>query len=270
IYVSASLGNDTNSGLSQNAPVKTIGKAKSLLRDGFPDWMLLKRGDTFYSGFDQWSKSGRSSTEPMLVGTYGTGARPVMKTGANPGVFMITNPVNYIDFVGIHFYAQTRDPNSSEFTGIDGSGGFQWIAPTQGFLLEDCVFQDYKGGIVVEGPGTRTNVQLRRNIVIDSYTVNDTTTSQGNSEGIYVSNTNGIVLDGNIVDHNGWNEMVSGAGERVFNHNIYIYSDSANVVVKNNIISRGSNFGLQMRAGGDVVNNLFIDNADHLSYGLVN
>src|SRR6266478_3333053 len=39
IYVSSSTGNDANSGLSRFAPLKTIAKGESLLRDGMPDWL---------------------------------------------------------------------------------------------------------------------------------------------------------------------------------------------------------------------------------------
>src|SRR5690606_16339245 len=47
IYVSSSAGDDSNDGLSAATAKRTIHAAKSLLRDGSPDWLLLKRGDTF-------------------------------------------------------------------------------------------------------------------------------------------------------------------------------------------------------------------------------
>src|SRR5690348_11040739 len=61
VYVSSSQGLDTNSGLSQSAPLKTIAKARTLLRNGMPDEMLLKKGDTWYEPLSspKWSLSGR-------------------------------------------------------------------------------------------------------------------------------------------------------------------------------------------------------------------
>src|SRR3954451_19735657 len=59
IYVSSSQGNDANTGTASTAPVKTLSKAQSLVRDGSADWVLLKRGDTF-GGFGTWAKTGRS------------------------------------------------------------------------------------------------------------------------------------------------------------------------------------------------------------------
>src|SRR2546423_14641649 len=63
IYVSSSAGSDSNLGLLPISPVKTLNKAKSLLRDGKPDWMLLKCGDEFTGGIGFWKTSGRSEAE---------------------------------------------------------------------------------------------------------------------------------------------------------------------------------------------------------------
>src|SRR4051812_11989238 len=76
IYVSSSSGSDSNNGLSASSPVKTIAKGYSLIRTESPDWLLLKKGDTFYESIPTWKKSGRSAQEPMLISSYGSGDRP--------------------------------------------------------------------------------------------------------------------------------------------------------------------------------------------------
>ncbi|HUR59916.1 MAG TPA: hypothetical protein VM029_19500, partial [Opitutaceae bacterium] len=62
IYVSSSSGNDANDGLTEATAKATINGTNggnSLMRSGFPDHLLLKRGDTFTTGsLGQW-KSGR-------------------------------------------------------------------------------------------------------------------------------------------------------------------------------------------------------------------
>ena len=60
IYVSSSTGSDSNTGLSPNSPLKTIAAGEALLRNGYPDQLLLKAGDTFVNqsfGYltPQWS-----------------------------------------------------------------------------------------------------------------------------------------------------------------------------------------------------------------------
>ena len=81
IYVSSSGGSDGNNGLSPDSPVQTIAHAVGMLRDGSADWMLLKAGDTWNSGLGTWRKSGRSNDEPMLIGSYGSGASAPAQNG---------------------------------------------------------------------------------------------------------------------------------------------------------------------------------------------
>src|SRR4051812_3980961 len=65
IYVSSSQGNDANDGLSAATPVKTLVRGTAIMRTrtGFPDWLLLKRGDVFKEGIglSNWKSAGRSS-----------------------------------------------------------------------------------------------------------------------------------------------------------------------------------------------------------------
>src|SRR3954470_9244222 len=114
VYVSSSSGSDVNDGFSSATPVKTIQKGVSLLRDGMPDWLLLKRGDSFSGGegLGHWVKSGRSAQEPMLLSAYGSGARPLINSGQYNGIYGNTN---FISIVGLHFYANFRDPASPQY-----------------------------------------------------------------------------------------------------------------------------------------------------------
>jgi len=76
VYVSTSDGNDEYDGLSPSTPKASLAAAMGLLRDGYPDWLQLKCGDEFTDSFGNWTLSGRSSSERMLITNYGSGARP--------------------------------------------------------------------------------------------------------------------------------------------------------------------------------------------------
>lgn len=65
VYVSSSEGDDVNSGITADMPLRTINKAVSFM----PDTIYLKRGDTFYESI----RYGRAS----MTG-YGKGHMPVM------------------------------------------------------------------------------------------------------------------------------------------------------------------------------------------------
>ncbi len=68
IYVSSSTGDDSNDGLSEHTPVKTLSKASSLARAD--DAVLLKRGDLFRERIT--AKAG------VTYSAYGEGAKPVL------------------------------------------------------------------------------------------------------------------------------------------------------------------------------------------------
>ena len=73
IYVSSSTGNDNNDGLTPATAKATIAGGEALLRNGQPDELLLKAGDTFVNqSFGYLHVSGQSMTAPMVFGTYGT------------------------------------------------------------------------------------------------------------------------------------------------------------------------------------------------------
>ncbi len=92
LYVSSSAGDDAAGvayaaadaavGADPFRPVgpvhafKTIAAAQKLAREGFPDWVLLKRGDSWRE--NPGVRSGRSASEPSLIAAYGDGPRPVL------------------------------------------------------------------------------------------------------------------------------------------------------------------------------------------------
>jgi hypothetical protein len=269
VYVSSSGGDDNNDGLSEAKAVKTIAKGKSILRAGMPDRLLLKRGDVWNEPLGTWSKSGKSATEPLVVSTYGTGERPLLKTGNKGALYAASNTtVNYVAFIGLHLYAHTRNPDDGAFVGPEGEEGVRWLANTDGLLFEDMYVQFYEGpNFTVQGtvPNTNSikNVKLRRNVIADSYN------TTGHSQGIYAQQVTNLLIEENLFDHNGWHDKVGGAEKTIFNHNMYINATCDGLVVLNNISVRAASHGLQARPGGTVSGNLFVDDPIALSFGLV-
>ncbi len=264
IYVSSSMGSDTNSGLSADAPVQTIAKAKSLVRNGMPDDLLLKRGDTFNDSFGVWNKSGRSATEPMLISAYGTGPRPVLATGIASGLETSGNRVSNLTISNLDFYANGRDPAVAGYSPVDRTG-INILSSGQSLLIEGCAFRFYGTNIIAQyWQGPLANVKIRRNVIADAYQ------TTGHSQGIFIAHVDGLLVEQNVLDHNGWNESVPGAEATVYNHNAYITSTNTNVTFSGNISARASSHGAQVRPGGTVTNNLFIENPIGLSFGYEN
>ena len=267
IYVSSSMGDDSNDGLSEAKPVKTLAKARGMMRGGFPDWMLLRRGDVWFEALGTWDKSGKSPDEPMVISTYGDSPeRPLLKTGAAVGIYLPAGKTaNFLAVVGLHLYAHTRDPDSPDYAGPAGGNGVRWVGNSDGLLLEDMVVQFYRSTNVNIG-GNASNFKLRRSVIIDAWEVE---ALDQHSQGVFTMNVKGVLIEGNLIDHNGWDEEAPGANPTNYNHNIYIQTSCTGLVVRDNIITRASSYGLQARPGGLVERNLFVDNPSGLSFGLV-
>ncbi len=257
VYVSSSAGLDTNDGLSPDTPVQTIAAGEALIRNNSADWLLLKRGDTFDGGFGTWRMSGRSSDEPLLIGAYGDGDRPLIDSGVLEGFFTDYggSPVNNIALTGVHFVANTYDGTNGTFE----TTGIRLLRQGQNYIIQDVKVEGYKDNIVLQGDGTGiTNFEINRVISIDAY--NHGNAGNGHAQGLYAYElTNGLTIERSVFDHNGWN--TTNAPANVFNHDLYINTGAQNVIVRNNIISRGANNGLLLRAGGTVQDNLFLSNS---------
>jgi hypothetical protein len=265
VYVSSSAGSDSNNGLSAGSPVKSLAKGMSLVRDNAPDHLLLKRGDAWTETIKSWSKSGRSAAEPIVLGNYGdpAAARPLIKAGGSTA-FESSGSVDHLAVVGLHLWAHTREPGAAGFTSTDNFG-FRFIASTEGLLIEDCVVDQFADNILLQGYyGDQRNVQIRRSVITDSWS------PRYKSQGLYSADVDGLLLEDNVFDHNGWNEKVANGGASTMSHNAYIAAESDRVVVRGNVFADAASHGLQARAGGDITGNLFLRNPIHLSFGLVN
>jgi hypothetical protein len=263
VYASSSAGKNTNTGLSPDAPVETLAKAITLLRDNAGDRLLLRRGDTFAESFGGWTKSGRSPDQPLLISAYGDGPRPRVASAAT-AFSVLTGELHDIALVGLHLTAARRDPASPDFDPAAPAGhGVRIIRPVTNLLIEDCRLDFFTTNLTLtadDAPGGKvTNVTVRRCQVLDAYSTGGAFSGQG----LYANHCDGVLIEENVFDHNGWNELVPGAAANIYRHNLYLSAANSAVTVRGNVIANGASHGLQLRAGGIVEDNLFLSNAVH-------
>ncbi|MEM8737012.1 MAG: right-handed parallel beta-helix repeat-containing protein [Planctomycetota bacterium] len=269
IYVAAN-GSDSNDGLSTSRPMKTAAAAYQKLRDGKPDWLLFKAGDTFKGNLGTVRKSGRSEKEPMLISTYGEGPRPIFlspDTGWARKEFGTKG--DNVAFVGLHLIAVNRDPNRPGFnaqnnpTNVWKQSGIRFLGDAKNVLIEDCILEYFGFGLVFQSDekhGYARNIKIRRTGVVNSYSHWDKKIG-GHSSGMYVNYVDGMLIEECVFDRNGWNPQVSGAGRTKFNHNIYVQRDSKNITLRKSILSRAASHGTQLRPGGVIEDSLYVGNA---------
>ena len=56
-------------------------------------------------------------------------------------------------------------------------------------------------------------------------------------QGLYADGVQGLLIEENVFDHNGWNESVAGAGPNMFNQSMYLNTLNTGVQVIGNIIA---------------------------------
>lgn len=277
-YVDAVNGNNTTAQYVEASSVsdirnpgsvfayKTIEAAAAVVRDGYPDWILLKRGQSWTDESLGEFKSGLSAGEPLVISYYGTsGDRP-----------LIRNIDNFIDFNGrdkshlvlhgLHIYNYKQDPDSSDFDLAQSEKVLRLIGRGENILIEDCKFEFNE--IVLSGyNGKYNNVNIRRCIVVDTYYNNSANDNNQRPSGLYASMINGLLIEQCVFDHNGWNEDITSAAANMYNHDIYLQYNCSNTIVRDNIITRGAAHGLQLRGCGIAEDNLFVQNAVALNLG---
>ncbi len=265
VFVSSSSGDDFRDGLSERTAKRTLGSAIALLRHGHPDWLLLKRGDTWSESLGHWKRSGRSPDEPMVVTGYGEGeARPRLLTGADNGLITLAagdSParIDHLAIVGLHMHANT-------YRGAASPSAVSWMSTTENLLIEDCYFEGYEVDVrIAEAGGRKRNVRIRRNVIVDAFA-----TAGVVGHGLYLATCDNLLLEENLIDHNGFNPAVEGATPSIFRHGVYIQSGvdgCSNVLVRGNIVSNSASHGVQLRPGGVALDNLFLNNPIALLLG---
>ncbi|MEZ4340635.1 MAG: right-handed parallel beta-helix repeat-containing protein [Sandaracinaceae bacterium] len=90
--------------------------------------------------------------------------------------------------------------------------------------------------------------------------------------GMYSSHVERLTIEGNLFDHNGWNEDVASACATIYNHNLYL--NGRDVVIRDNLLTRASSIHIKLRSDttGDmsgliVDDNFFVEGEIGISLG---
>lgn len=279
LYVSSTEGDDANDGLTEGTSLATLGRAWEMLEDdgrsGFPDHILLKKGDVWLDPPPVWTLSGRSVTEPMVIASYGTGPRPRFEGNAGFS-FAGGRNVRHIWLMGLEFYCSVGDPASADHDpDADRPVGLGFTGGGSDILVEDCRFSYHRSGAVIqryESDGM-TDIKIRRCVFDRAYS------TSSHSQGLYAYEVTGLLIEECVFDHNGW--LVQGDGQNtqetggatMFNHNTYI-NQCNQVRLYGNLFLRPSSIGNKFNSNGPnesidtiVDNNFYYDGEIGISIG---
>ena len=210
--------------------------------------VYLAAGGVYNEGVTDTSLRLRSVT----LAAWGNGAKPLVKV-PNGSALVLYRPTD-VTVTGIEFASDK--PTAA---GIRIFGGER--VKLDGINVHDFVF-----GVTCEPYATNRASQftLTRSEVWGNYSPKN----KGDSSGVFVSGTDGVEITNNYIHDNGWREGESAGTDR--NHNLYAVADVTGFVLKDNVIARGASWNAQVRCGGEVEGNTFVDAPAHLSFGYVN
>ncbi len=212
------------------------------------NWIMVEKGYQYDNINFQLSRlNGESALNPMLITSYGQGERPIINNAVSA---TRENTGNNIVIKDMEFHS-----------------GMTILKDKENLLLEGITTQN-KHISVQDGI---ENLTIRRSEIIDAHQDEHRNDSGWHAHidrvsGIYANGVDGLLFEGNFVDRNGWAEGYTLESDSpahapsIYNQNIYFSYNNRDVTVVDNIISRASSFGLQLRAGGVIEDNIFIDN----------
>lgn len=247
-YISESVGNDSWSGLQPDpngsmtdGPKQSLAAASTLLDSvvGPGDRVLLRRGDT-WSGDVSLNASAAAGTpaEPIVVGAYGTGAKPTIDRTADGTIVTVrgtyTEPAaQYLRFENLRL-TTTAAPGSRPI-GVLILESYRPIDPHH-ITFADCEIDHLKHGLTWYEHGH----VLERCHVHDNYGISPET---GHTQGIYASGSDMTIRDNTFVNN--------GKPDSWFDHNLYISHGSGYVIERNTI--RSSLDGIKLRGSYDTI-----------------
>jgi hypothetical protein len=208
------------------------------------NWLLFERGYT-YEGTGRLILSGargENALAPIHITSWGEGDRPVIADD-------------------VHIYQKTS--MYLAFTDVAFTGGVSSSTGSQ--MIFDNVELTQDGFNVRTGSGFTLRNSEIMNVVKQEQLEGDYWT--GIKAGMLVVDVDGILIENNFVHHNGWMDdylrdgsVKGGAPPNMFSHNVYLQSNTTDVTFRDNIVSQAASIGAQIRGGGFVEGNLFLDN----------
>ncbi|MGL4821738.1 MAG: Ig-like domain-containing protein, partial [Plesiomonas shigelloides] len=209
------------------------------------NWLLFEKGFE-YSAFNVIGTQGESPLHPVLISSYGESGEVVLNgniKGWNGTANIVIQDINAV----------------GDVTFLEGN---------------NILFEDFNTSHTEINFQNLNAVTLRNSKSLDSYRETSANPNDGiwnahqdRASGIYVSGTDGLLLENNTFDHAGWGEgydynMSEDAPQApsMYSHNVYIQNDNTDVTFRDNITMRAASFGAQVRSGGFIEDNVFLDN----------
>lgn len=208
-------------------------------------WLMFEKGYTYENTgrLIGVGASGESPLQPLYVSSWGEGDRPVLTDPIK--IYQVESQNVVFDDIApqggiLSLGGENIIVNNSQ---VSDGGGIINIQNTEGFTLRDSDLSHILNPAQTDGYWS------------------------GGGTAFFSTNTTGILMEGNIIHHNGWEDdylpdgsTEGGVPPTMFSHGVYLQNDTSDVTARDNIISQASSVGVQFRGGAFIEDNVFVDN----------
>ena len=224
-------------------------------------WLLFERGYE-YDDSDRLvgrGVEGEDELHPVHITSWGDGDLPILTDRQN----IYQEPSANVVFTDIQFSGGVRISGSENilFDDVKITGEEAIFRGTDGITIRNSEISDVFREESRDGDGVWESHEDR-------------------VSGLYISGGNGTLIEGNLIDHNGWEdgwEVEGGQPPSMWSHNVYLQYNTKDVTFSDNVVMQGASFGAQLRGGAFAENNVFLDNnvavsflgGDYKDYGTI-
>ncbi len=203
------------------------------------NWLLLESGYDYADLGRIFGRGvgGESEMNPLYVGAWGDGDAPKIATA-----FDMTYQYGYSNIV-------VQDVHIG-----DGS----LILKAENLLFDNVTFTGDEVAIQWSSGVTIRNSEFFDIYREESKDGGDWETHSDRIQALYMNETDGALIENAVFDLNGWNP--DGQPPSMFSHNMYFGAHMDDVTVRDSIFMRGASYGAQVRSGGFIEDNVFLDN----------
>ncbi len=220
------------------------------------NWLLFESGYTYSEAhlgniLDR-DTSGESELHPVYIGAYGEGDKPVLDA---------------------RFDIVQGGSSNIVVQGVELAEGARVIGAAENLIFDDVTF---KWEAVFQNS---ENVTVRDSAFLEIW--RDDPVNSGSEwaphanriQGIYSSKSDGLLMEDLFFDHVGWEDGYDpdlSASDpmppSIYSHSVYMHANMVDVTLRDSIMMRSASFGAQMRSGGFIEDNLFLDNNAALNF----
>ena len=234
-YVDSISGDDTNDGLSAETAWQTVHKVNNMMPQFSTGSDILFRRGAQFSSESLYITIGGTEQDPVVIGAYGSGDKPVFISGADivcsrKGLGHITVQDIFFQSPGfgsaVSFAAENmHDITISRIDVRDSNQNGIFLAAVDGYLIEDCTIMNCGlSGIVIYGTDEDwppiANGIIRGNVILNMDPVH--------GDGITLHASDGATHGGVGSNHLLENNRIGNCGE-----NAYDLTSGSHITVRN-------------------------------------